>query len=552
MPFASRHIGLSAADVDTMLSTVRAASLDELIAETVPESIRSSDSLALPAARSEAEVAAALEAMAAANTVQTSLIGLGYSNCSTPAAIRRNLIENPAFYTGYTPYQPEISQGRLELLLRFQTLVTEITGMDISNASLLDEPTAVAEAVAMAQRVHRSGSKVVLAGDLHPANEAVLRTRAAGFGWEISHVEDLDELAQTLADDAFAVVMQTPDTFGAIRDVAAVRAAMGDTKALLIVATDLLACTIMQPPGEQGADIAVGSAQRFGVPMFFGGPHAGFLATRTAYQRQMPGRLVGESKDATGKRALRLALQAREQHIRRETATSNICTAQVLLANVAAAYAMWHGRDGLIEIADTTHRLAAWFAASLVAGGFAVRNDTYFDTVCVDGVDAVAVLQRGEAAGINLAMRGPNTVSIAFDETSTEATLEQVCAVFGCSAIDSPVTADSSLGVRRTSTFMEHECFEAFHSETAFLRELRRLADMDFALDRGMIPLGSCTMKLNAAVEMEGIGLPGFANLHPYAPEDQSTGIRTLIAELESWLCENTGYAEVSVQPNAG
>lgn len=550
MPFASRHIGLNPADVDRMLATLGLTTMEELIAETVPESIRSNEPMALPPARSEGEVATALRNMADANLVQTSLIGLGYSNCETPAALRRNLIENPAFYTGYTPYQPEISQGRLELLLRFQTVVAELTAMDIANASLLDEPTAVAEAVAMAQRVRRSGSKVLLAGELHPANEAVLRTRAEGFGWEVIRTSDLGQL--NVADEVFAVVMQTPDTLGAIHDVAAVRAAIGDTRALLIVATDLLACTVMQPPGECGADIVVGSAQRFGVPMFFGGPHAGFLATRTAYQRQIPGRLVGESKDASGKRALRLALQAREQHIRRETATSNICTAQVLLANVAAAYAMWHGSEGLIEIANRTHVIAARFAETLRHNGLQVRNEQFFDTVCVDGVNASEIIERAAAAGLNLALRTPESVSVAFDETSTDEILERVCEVFGCSAVVLASPATQLFGERRTSSFLDQECFRAFHSETAFLRELRRLADMDFALDRGMIPLGSCTMKLNAAVEMEGIGLHGFANLHPYAPTAQSGGFRTLISELESWLCEITGYAAVSVQPNAG
>ncbi|MGB2757309.1 MAG: aminomethyl-transferring glycine dehydrogenase [Acidimicrobiia bacterium] len=550
MPFASRHIGLQPEDVERMLAVLGTSTLDQLIAETVPEDIRSRHHMKLPASRSESEIASALRGMAESNVVNTSMIGLGYSDCVTPAAIRRNLIENPAFYTGYTPYQPEISQGRLELLLRFQTMVADLTGMDIANASLLDEPTAVAEAVAMAHRLRRSGSKVLVSGDMHPANIAVLKTRAFGFRWEVETVDDLSQLH--VGDEVFAVVMQTPGTLGGIHDVAAIRDALGDASALLIVATDLLACTLMQPPGECGADIVVGSAQRFGVPMFFGGPHAAFLATHTAHQRQMPGRLVGESKDAAGNRALRLALQAREQHIRRESATSNICTAQVLLANVAAAFAMWHGPAGLTEIARRTHAHAARLAAALVRGGFTVEHEQFFDTITVTGIDAKDVLERARSKGINLGQRGPDRVVIACDETTTDEILEQIATLLGCSVAPADSDEGSRIAIPRTTPFLQQGCFNDSHSETAFVRELRRLSDMDLALDRGMIPLGSCTMKLNAAVEMEGIGLPGFANLHPYVPSEQSLGYRTLISELEAWLCEITGYAAVSVQPNAG
>lgn len=551
MPFSTRHIAVRDADVKEMLEVVGASDLEQLLSETIPERIRTTTPLQLPEAREEAEIAATLAAYADQNEVRTSLIGLGYSATHTPAAIRRNLIENPAFYTAYTPYQPEISQGRLELLLRFQTVVMELTGMEIANASLLDEPTAVAEAVAMAHRIARSGNRVLVERSCHPATLAVLETRAYGFGWELEVVDEV--LAHPVTPDHIAVVIQDTATNGSLGDVAAVRDHIGTNPALLIVATDLLACALFTPPGELGADIVVGSAQRFGVPMFFGGPHAAFMATKERFQRQMPGRLVGESKDAHGRRALRLALQAREQHIRRASATSNICTAQVLLANVAAAYAMWHGPDGLREIAARVHGFAQRLRAASTAAGLHCEGSEHFDTVTVQLQDSEAVVQRAADAGINLGARDASTVRVAFDETTTEDIFQTVLDCLGITEASSDTVGDEVPRRQlRTTTYLPQECFHAFHSETAFMRELRRLSDMDLALDRGMIPLGSCTMKLNAAVEMESVSLPGFANIHPYAPASQTKGYRTLITELEAWLVEITGYAAVSIQPNAG
>ncbi len=551
MPFSTRHIAVRDADVKEMLEVVGASDLEQLLSETIPERIRTTTPLQLPEAREEAEIAATLAAYADQNEVRTSLIGLGYSATHTPAAIRRNLIENPAFYTAYTPYQPEISQGRLELLLRFQTVVMELTGMEIANASLLDEPTAVAEAVAMAHRIARSGNRVLVERSCHPATLAVLETRAYGFGWELEVVDEV--LAHPVTPDHIAVVIQDTATNGSLGDVAAVRDHIGTNPALLIVATDLLACALFTPPGELGADIVVGSAQRFGVPMFFGGPHAAFMATKERFQRQMPGRLVGESKDAHGRRALRLALQAREQHIRRASATSNICTAQVLLANVAAAYVMWHGPAGLREIAARVHDFAQRLRAASTAAGLHCEGSEHFDTVTVQLQDSEAVVQRAADAGINLGARDASTVRVAFDETTTEDIFQTVLDCLGITEASSDTVGDEVPRRQlRTTTYLPQECFHAFHSETAFMRELRRLSDMDLALDRGMIPLGSCTMKLNAAVEMESVSLPGFANIHPYAPASQTKGYRTLITELEAWLVEITGYAAVSIQPNAG
>lgn len=551
MPFSTRHIAVRDADVKEMLEVVGASDLEQLLSETIPERIRTTTPLQLPEAREEAEIAATLAAYADQNEVRTSLIGLGYSATHTPAAIRRNLIENPAFYTAYTPYQPEISQGRLELLLRFQTVVMELTGMEIANASLLDEPTAVAEAVAMAHRIARSGNRVLVERSCHPATLAVLETRAYGFGWELEVVDEV--LTRPVTPDHIAVVIQDTATNGSLGDVAAVRDHIGTNPALLIVATDLLACALFTPPGELGADIVVGSAQRFGVPMFFGGPHAAFMATKERFQRQMPGRLVGESKDAHGRRALRLALQAREQHIRRASATSNICTAQVLLANVAAAYVMWHGPAGLREIAARVHDFAQRLRAASTAAGLHCEGSEHFDTVTVQLQDSEAVVQRAADAGINLGARDASTVRVAFDETTTEDIFQTVLDCLGITEASSDTVGDEVPRRQlRTTTYLPQECFHAFHSETAFMRELRRLSDMDLALDRGMIPLGSCTMKLNAAVEMESVSLPGFANIHPYAPASQTKGYRTLITELEAWLVEITGYAAVSIQPNAG
>ncbi|MFJ5544134.1 aminomethyl-transferring glycine dehydrogenase [Micromonospora chalcea] len=549
--FAGRHIGPGPADERRMLEAVGYSSVDELMDAAIPEVIRWHGTLDLPDPASEREAIAELRALAARNTVAVSMIGLGYHGTHTPAVIRRNVLENPAWYTAYTPYQPEISQGRLEALLNFQTMVTDLTGLATANASMLDEGTAAAEAMTLARRASRSKSPVyVVDADALPQTVAVITSRAEPLGIDVRVIDvERDELPA----EFFGLHLQYPGASGAVRDHRALVDAAHGAGALVTVAADLLALTLLRPPGEIGADIAAGTTQRFGVPMGFGGPHAGYLAVRSGLERMLPGRLVGVSRDADGNPAYRLALQTREQHIRREKATSNICTAQVLLAVMAGMYAVYHGPDGLRAIARRTHEAAARLAAGLRAGGVRVADVAFFDTVTatVPG-RAAEVVAAAAARNVNLRLVDADRVGVSCDETTTPAHLSAVWAAFGVDGFDGDADAGLPDGLARTSDFLTHPVFHSHHSETAMLRYLRRLADFDYALDRGMIPLGSCTMKLNATTEMEPITWPEFAHLHPFAPDAQTAGYRELIAQLEGWLAEVTGYDAVSVQPNAG
>ncbi|MFI7505318.1 aminomethyl-transferring glycine dehydrogenase [Micromonospora aurantiaca] len=549
--FADRHIGPGRDDERRMLDTVGYGSVDELMDAAIPEVIRWHGTLDLPAPASEREAVAELRALASRNTVAVSMIGLGYHGTHTPAVIRRNVLENPAWYTAYTPYQPEISQGRLEALLNFQTMVTDLTALATANASMLDEGTAAAEAMTLARRASKSKSPVyVVDADALPQTVAVIASRAEPLGIEV-RVVDVER--DGLPAEFFGLHLQYPGASGAVRDHRALVDAAHGVGALVTVAADLLALTLLRPPGEIGADIAAGTTQRFGVPMGFGGPHAGYLAVRSGLERMLPGRLVGVSRDADGNPAYRLALQTREQHIRREKATSNICTAQVLLAVMAGMYAVYHGPDGLRAIARRTHEAAARLAAGLRAGGVQVADVAFFDTVTatVPG-RAAEVVAAAAARNVNLRLVDADRVGVSCDETTTPAHLQAVWAAFGVDGFDGDTDAALPDGLARTSDFLTHPVFHSHHSETAMLRYLRRLADFDYALDRGMIPLGSCTMKLNATTEMEPITWPEFAHLHPFAPDEQTAGYRELIAQLEGWLAEVTGYDAVSVQPNAG
>ncbi|MGV9307119.1 aminomethyl-transferring glycine dehydrogenase [Nonomuraea sp. NPDC004354] len=550
-PFATRHIGPSDGEQAKMLEAVGFESVADLVAVAVPEAIRAKDQLKLPVAAGESEVIAELRALAGRNQVLTSMIGLGYYDTVTPAVIRRNLLENPGWYTAYTPYQPEISQGRLEALLNFQTVVSDLTGLDVAGASLLDEATAAAEAMTLARRAGRSKSNVfVVDADALPQTKAVLATRAEPLGIELV-VDSLDgELPE-----CFGVLVQYPGASGRLRDFRALAETAHAGGALVVAAADLLSLTLVAAPGELGADIAIGSSQRFGVPFGFGGPHAAYMSVREGLQRQMPGRLVGVSVDADGDPAYRLALQTREQHIRREKATSNICTAQVLLAVIAGMYAVYHGPEGLRRIAQRTHRMAVTLAAALRAGRVEIVHDGFFDTVLarVPGKAAQVVAAAAER-GVNLWQADADHVSVACDEKTTLAHLEQVAAAFGVSVSLTDLAAEDALpeGLARESDYLTHPVFHSHHSETSMLRYLRRLQDKDIALDRSMIPLGSCTMKLNATTEMEPITWPEFAGIHPYAPLSQAGGYVELVETLEAWLAEVTGYDAVSIQPNAG
>ena len=559
MDFASRHIGPTPAEQERMLAALGYGSLDELTTAALPPGLAGGGLAGLPPAASEAEAQARLRALAAQNQLLTSMIGLGYYGTVTPAVIRRNVLENPAWYTAYTPYQPEISQGRLEALLNFQTMVEDLTGLAVAGASLLDEATAAAEAMTLARRAAHQGSVFLADARCLPQTLAVLATRAAPLGIDLVVTEvTVQAVAAQAAGELFGVLLPYPDATGEVRDLRPVIAAARERGALTAVSADLLALTLLTPPGELGADIALGTTQRFGVPMAYGGPHAAYIAVRDGLARQLPGRLVGVSLDAAGRPAYRLALQAREQHIRRERATSNICTAQVLLAVIAGMYATYHGPDGLAAIAGVVHRKAAVLAASLRAAGCGVAHGEFFDTVAVTGIPggAAAGVARARRLGYNLYLAGPDTVQAACDETTTEQHLRDVVAALADTdpaGVRLANTGDAlPAALRRTSVFLTHPVFREHHSETSLLRYLRRLADFDLALDRTMIPLGSCTMKLNAAAEMEPITWPQFADLHPFAPADQVTGYATLIGELGSWLAEITGYAAVSLQPNAG
>jgi glycine dehydrogenase len=547
--FTRRHTSATDDDRRHMLSVIGEESVGSLLAHTVPASIRMPGGLALGTPRSPESVLGELRDLAARNTPRTSLIGMGYYGTISPPVIVRNVLENPAWYTAYTPYQPEISQGRLEALLNFQTMVAELTGFDLANASLLDEATAAAEAMTMARRLSKSDSdRFVVHHDTHPQTIAVLATRAEPVGIELI-VGDLDEVAA----GCFGALFSLPTSSGAITDWTAAISAVHEAGGLAVVATDLMACVLTVPPAQLGADIAIGSAQRFGVSMGFGGPHAAFIAAGEAVARALPGRLVGVSTDTEGRPAMRLALQTREQHIRREKATSNICTAQVLLANIAGFYAAWHGPEGLRRIAERIHRLASMAADALQSAGFDLVNDTWFDTLQVR-CDATAVMKSAADAGLDLRFVDDDTVGFSFDETSTPMTLATLLDAFGPAAAGA-VGADSStdgLRSRRTDEFLTQSVFSRYHTEHEMLRYLRRLADKDLALDRTMIPLGSCTMKLNATVEMEPLTWPGLADMHPFTPEESTVGIRTMIAQLEAMLVAITGYDAVSLQPNAG
>jgi glycine dehydrogenase len=550
--FADRHIGVGDADARAMLDRLGYTSLDALVDAAVPAAIRERAPLGLGEPLSEPDALARLREIAGRNEVFTSLIGLGYHDTITPPVIRRNVLENPAWYTAYTPYQPEISQGRLEALLNFQTMVSDLTGMELANASLLDEGTAAAEAMAMCHRLNgRRGDAFLVDVDAHPQTIDVVRTRAEPLGIQVVVG---DPYADNAIDGCFGVLVQYPGSSGRLRDLGPVVAEMKRRDVLVCVAADLLALALVTPPGEAGADVVVGTTQRFGVPLGFGGPHAAYLATRDEYRRTLPGRLVGVSVDAHGRTAFRLALQTREQHIRREKATSNICTAQVLLAVIAGLYGAYHGADGLRAIARRVHRLAAQLAAALRAGGLDVVHEHFFDTVTVRVPGRVAdVHAAARARRINLRDVDGDTVGVALDETTSEATVSDVLAAFGVGApLDDSVPDAIPPELRRTSAFMTHPAFTSYRSEHQMLRYLRRLADRDLALDRTMIPLGSCTMKLNATSEMEPITWPEFADVHPFAPAEQTRGYAELFTELEAWLTEITGYDAVSLQPNAG
>ena len=552
--FESRHIGPSVEQEATMLHELGFADLDSFIKAVVPENIAMGQRLAdaLPAALSEVETIAELRKLANQNQVFDSFIGTGYYGTITPAVILRNVLENPAWYTAYTPYQPEISQGRLEALFAFQTAVCDLTALPIANASMLDEATAAAEAMTLARRVFSGSDSAVFLIDkyLHPQTKSVVATRAKPLAIKIVEFDPSEPLTMVANEEIFGVLVQYPNTNGEILDYSALSTWTHERNALLVAATDLLALTLLTPPGEWGADIAVGSAQRFGVPMGFGGPHAGFLAVRSGLERSMPGRLIGQSLDAHGNPAFRLALQTREQHIRRDKATSNICTAQVLLAVMSAFYAMWHGADGLKAIANRVHVQTDALVKALQSSDHKVLTKDFFDTVLIEVKDAALIHRKARALQINLREVSANVVGISFDETVTAEHLLRIGQIFGVN-IETSVS-EVSISNSRKSSYLTHPIFSTNRSETSMMRYLRTLADRDLALDRTMIPLGSCTMKLNAATEMEAVTWPEFASLHPFAPADQSSGSRQLIKELSDWLIAITGYDAVSLQPNAG
>ncbi len=557
LPFVERHVGPGADQVATMLERLGYASLDALMADAVPASIRSDATLALPPAADEATVARELRDLAAHNRPAESMIGLGYHPTRTPPVVRRNVLEDPSWYTAYTPYQPEISQGRLEALLNFQTVIGDLTGLPTANASLLDEGTAAAEAMTLVRRAKRtSQGPFVVDADALPQTVEVIRTRAEAMGIDV----EVADLASGLPEGPVCgVLVQYPGASGRVWDPRPVIEAAHEQGGLAVVAADLLALTLLEAPGTLGADVVVGSSQRFGVPLFYGGPHAGYMAVAAGLERHLPGRLVGVSVDAEGRPAYRLALQTREQHIRRDKATSNICTAQVLLAVVASMYAVHHGPEGLRAIATRTHRYAAVLAAALQQAGHEVEHAEFFDTVVVSAPGrAAAVVAAARESGLHLRLVDEDRVGLSTSEVTGRRTVASVLAAFGAEeGIDlddlDRATADAlPESLRRSTPFLTHEVFSTHHSETAMLRYLRRLSARDYALDRGMIPLGSCTMKLNATTEMEPVSLPGFADLHPFAPAEDALGYQTMVAQLEDWLATVTGYDRVSIQPNAG
>ncbi|GAA3324786.1 aminomethyl-transferring glycine dehydrogenase [Paeniglutamicibacter sulfureus] len=550
--FVARHIGPQGSDIDTMLSQLGYSSIDEIVDTAVPADIRQSEPLDLPAPRTEAEVLSDLRVLANKNVMKTQMIGQGFSDTFTPPVILRNVLEDPAWYTAYTPYQPEISQGRLEALINFQTMVMDLTAMPIANASMLDEASAVAESVLLMRRGNKAkgNAKTVLDANLFPQTIAVVQGRAEALGFEV----EIADLSKGLPEgDISGIVLQQPGNNGAVVDHTAVIAAAKERGAMVTITADILALTMITAPGEQGADIAVGNTQRFGVPLFFGGPHAAYLAVRTGLERQLPGRLVGVSKDDAGFPAYRLALQTREQHIRREKATSNICTAQALLAITASMYAVYHGPAGLKRIAQRVHNHARTIATVLSGAGLELVADSFFDTVQVKVADSAAIIAKAEEAGINLRRVDATTVGISTDEATTSAHVAAIAGVFGVTGEDFKAEGyELAASLQRTSDYLSHPIFNTIKSETQMLRYLRKLSDRDLALDRTMIPLGSCTMKLNSTAEMESISWPEFASIHPYAPAHQTEGWRELITDLEGRLTTITGYAGVSIQPNAG
>lgn len=555
--FIARHNGPNQSDQQKMLQAINVTSLDALIEQTVPAQIRLEKPMQLAQAKSEADMLLAMKQFANLNQVKRTFIGQGYYNTLTPNVILRNVLENPGWYTAYTPYQPEISQGRLESLLNYQQMVMDLTGMDIANASLLDEATAAAEAMTLCQRAGKSKSKVFfVADDVHPQTLEVVKTRAKYFGFDVV-IGALDALPQT---EAFGALLQYPGTTGEVRDLTEIITKAQANKTLVAVATDLLASTLLKPAGEMGADVVIGSAQRFGVPMGYGGPHAAFMATREQHKRTMPGRVIGVSIDAKGNQALRMAMQTREQHIRREKATSNICTAQALLANMASFYAVYHGAQGLRTIARRTHHMTAILAAGLTKTGFELAHNAFFDTITINtGDQTQALYAKAQAADINLRLL-EGQIGISFDETTTVADVEALFAIFGVNeavnALSSDIASNEFAAIpencRRTSEYLTHPVFNTYHSETQMMRYLKKLENKDFSLTHGMIPLGSCTMKLNAAAEMIPVTWPEFGALHPFAPIEQAAGYTALAEDLKAKLCEITGYDAFSLQPNSG
>jgi glycine dehydrogenase len=546
--FQDRHIGPTPEHIQIMLKETAFSSLDDLLDKTVPGSIHFRDKLNLPPALSEAEAQAELKNLANVNELKTSLIGLGYTNCHTPAVIRRNILENPSWYTAYTPYQAEIAQGRLEALLLFQTMIQDLTGLAVSNASLLDEPTAAAEAMRMAQRASKNDSNVFLVDqDTHPQTIAVLQTRAVPVNIEIKLI-DVDN--HKIDSNAFGVLISYPSSSGQIKDIKDFVKESKENGLIVITTTDLLALTLIEEPGSFGVDIAVGSAQRFGVPLGFGGPHAGFIAVNEDLSRSLPGRLIGVSIDTTGRAAFRLALQTREQHIRRGKATSNICTAQVLLAVIAASYAAYHGPHRLKAMAIRINNQAISVAKMAENAGLEVKHDKYFDTVSLIVKDADGIANNFLKNDLNIRKINQTEVAITVDETTNDEIMERISKSLNTAIVNK--TDNKVLINNRTSKFLTHIHFNKYHNETAMLRWLRSLSDKDVALDRSMIPLGSCTMKLNSASEMEPITWPNLANIHPFAPVNQSNGWKQIINQLQDWLCEITGYDAISLQPNAG
>ncbi|WP_330472042.1 aminomethyl-transferring glycine dehydrogenase [Vibrio harveyi] len=555
--FVARHNGPNKSDQQKMLEAINAVSLDALIDETVPAQIRLEQPMSLAEAKSEADMLAAMRKFADQNQVKRTFIGQGYYNTFTPNVILRNVMENPGWYTAYTPYQPEISQGRLEALLNYQQMVMDLTGMEIANASLLDEATAAAEAMTLCKRAGKSKSNVFfVADDVHPQTIEVVKTRAKFIGFEVL-VGSLESLPE---QDVFGALVQYPGTTGEVRDLTDIIAKAQANKTLVTVATDLLASALLKPAGEMGADVAIGSAQRFGVPMGYGGPHAAFMATRDKHKRTMPGRVIGVSIDTNGNQALRMAMQTREQHIRREKATSNICTAQALLANMASFYAVYHGAEGLRTIARRTHHMTAILAAGLTKGGFELAHNSFFDTITINtGAQTEELYAKALAADINLRKLGTQ-LGVSFDETTTVADVEALFAVFGVkeevAALSTEIAGNEFAAIpealRRTTEYLTHPVFNTHHSETQMMRYLKQLENKDFSLTHGMIPLGSCTMKLNAAAEMIPVTWPEFGSIHPFAPAEQAAGYAALAKDLKEKLCEITGYDAFSLQPNSG